>query len=691
MKRQNSLSRQETASESFKKLTDTDEAVRIMLIDFHPHGFHTLEFPNLFELLIRKFDNQSKGFRRWLKAKEEWLEQDGEMKIEFLNVPECVMKSCLHHTNLPLSVKRMTQPIKIAKLCETHRESIESVEFWQPFKIGILRLIKMEQFQILKYVPKEILWEWQEELSEILEETYELSFLFDLDDIDEAKRSLSEYCCYLFQLSERLRDHEEIVKLAIHLDNSSMQYASERLKNDRTFCMEVVRSNPHVFPDLTQELQNDKEFILELLSSSTHTLNGHVQQDMIPTLIPEVYRWIPEHVRYEIPMTVKMRVYEQLFLKDEAIDQENIMKGVLKSILQMLHDLPYEHFRVHKNYQHSLQEQGWFAHSLAEKCKTIVTYESEDYEFVILFAQVMTRLYMHYDLRDVEHDEEFISKRVDLPLMMKYAQVGLRHDRNFVLKAVKANGSVFKVISKFRDDKEVVLAALKSNDIRFTSDIPQHFHNDKDCMLAAMEHADHSDYLFFNLILRFFERKDRDVIIAAVKISGNYLQHLSDDFKNDRELLLIAISHNHLLHALDFASYELKQDAHFILDCVKQCCTFIDYCIEKKTILNSEIISEHVKRWGTVTDKLLIYFGIRDVKGTTFEEAKRVFQFLNQHRFDFEYFGSHIPESYLLKEPIQLVQLERTEPYIWQLCAHDAYNMWHEFLFENASWEIFFQ
>ncbi|KAG2378080.1 hypothetical protein C9374_008702 [Naegleria lovaniensis] len=726
----------------------TTIAVQIILIDFckpqHSelsscnHSSQDLEdSARMYQFLKTKFENQSKGFKKYLLAREEWMRRHNpwdnccQMKIEFMNDRECVASCLNHHIHYSQLVQRMVQTVNLSELCRSNQEMIGKLEFWTPFKSEILRLIKIKQLHVLKYIPKNILLEWKQELSQICEHYYDFSFIFDLDDFDEAKKVLSEKRCMLFQLSQRLRDNEEIVMHAVRcLSFIDMQHISKRLTKDRKFCVKLVHLNPNLFLRLPSSLKNDKEFIIQLFNTTLTSDDGTLYEDKISTCIPEVFFNVSARVCHELSLDFKLSIYLQLFLKDAIVS--NIELGLLKPVFQMLHELPDEYYRAHKNYQNNLTEQGRFVSSLFNECEQHRL--QNDDEFGKIVEQVMKRICMNYGHSELD-DEDLMLKRISLPFILKYTSDRLKNNRNFVLRAVKSNGKCYRDVlpifqndreivlaavsntgsllyeqqknrrvlpAQFRNDKEVILAALKSGSCSF-SNIPTHLYNDKDVVLTALEYTSLYESSIAYAVSRFFERNDREVIIATIQKNGHYLNSLSYDFSNDRDLLLAAIRNNQVVYALQAASNNLKQDQNFVLDCVKanpSVLNFVCYQFNKEIRCNFDILYEHAKRWGFVMDELIYdlvrhNFGDRDINSITFHESVKIFTDLKRMRLEFEYFGCHIPESHLLKEPIEALEVE---PYdgITNLASWDSeyrekmYSMWKAYLFGNEQWEIFF-
>ncbi|KAG2393802.1 hypothetical protein C9374_003566 [Naegleria lovaniensis] len=728
----------------YSKQSKTTQVVKIILIDFHGSvsdavpmiESYSSHVHQLFEHLKRKFENQSKGYSKWLQAKLERMidnsllciytnddKNDLETMIEFMNDPYCVMQ-LLHHCDdmecFPMIW--MMQPIDVSELCEQNQELIGTVEFWRPFKMGILNLLKNKKFQVLKYIPKEILFEWMDDLKPIFIKHYNFSFIFEVDDADEAKKVLCEDGCYLFQLSDRLRDNEEIVKHAINAKHVNLYMASERLQHDFAFLLSVVRSNPETFSKIPQEFRNDKEFVLELLNTSMTSLDGTIEQDLIQTCIPEVYVWVPQSVRDEIPMEIIMKVYQQLFLKDEAGD---FMKNeLLRSVIQMLCELPDEYYQAHQKYQRNLTEQGCFVHSLFDKCH-IHHIIQQDEEFANIVEQVMTRLYKGYDQIWIEQEEAFVWKRKDLELIMKYGPLTLRKNRNFVVQAATKNVKSFKnALSEFQHDrqiiltvlhnrgdllnelqdffipqmlhdKEMVLTALKSEHPCAFSKLPAHLQDDRDCALAALSNTKIPNVRV--PIQTFIKRKDVEVINAGLKRSEIWMAFLPDDFKSNRDFVLKSLHYPGGVFVLDFISEELKQDANFILECVKQNPPNLEFLFSlfsiELLVLNSEIISEYMKRCGILSRRIMGH-----VCKTFFDEHEESndddfiqwMTSLQNQRMEYEYLGCYIPESRLMKEPITLLEVE-DEGNLLECSFTRAYDKWKEYLLGNATWEIFFK
>ncbi|KAG2393804.1 hypothetical protein C9374_003568 [Naegleria lovaniensis] len=642
--------------------------LKIILMDFHHHesplSLNALDdslnvgnlslIYRLFELLKRKFENQGKGFSKWLQAREKWLKDLGiddsycDISIEFMNDRECATKFLNHYDDFHFPVRWMVQHINLSELCEKNHEWIEHVEFWRPFKTGIMNLLKNKKLQVLQHIPKEMLFEWIDDLSSIFNKYFRFSFI---RYIDEAKKALSEGCC-LSQLSAMLRDHEEIVKHAVNTNSYNMLHASGRLKHDRKFCMDTVRSNPLAFLTIPEEFKNDKEFVLELLDTPITILDGKIEQDLIQTYTPEVYILAPESMRDEIPIEIKMKVYQQLFLKDVTIDYIHIQDAIMKQAFRTLHELSDDqYFEAHKNCQRHPSHQGWFIDTTFRLFRYRHTLQ-QDEEFASIVEQAMTRFYKNFDQLWME-DEEVFLRRKDLAIILEYGPLALRKNRNFVFQVVKRDAcNLYYVLPEFRNDRQIVLEAVRNRGYLLYQLLdPSHF-----VVTAEL-------------------RDDKEVVLAALHSPNPCLFDDIPQYLQDDSDCLLAIR----VHALHNASQHLKQDANFILKTVKQNPRYLENIFSyNHVILNSEIISEYMKRCGIITDDVIDHlsekcFNGLDVRNVSFDEGVKLFQNFLNRRMEFAYFGCYIPESYLLKEPIKLIEVDDEIDY--------AFDWWKEHLF----------
>ena len=103
-------------------------------------------------------------------------------------------------------------------------------------------------------------------------------------------------------------------------------------------------------------------------------------------------------------------------------------------------------------------------------------------------------------------------------------------------------------------DKEVVLAAVKKNGMALQY-AAEEMRSDKEVVLAA-EKENGGALIFAAEELKL----DKDFILEAVKINGTALEHAADALRGDRDFLLEAVKATKANWLLQFCSEELRQD-----------------------------------------------------------------------------------------------------------------------------------
>ena len=73
--------------------------------------------------------------------------------------------------------------------------------------------------------------------------------------------------------------------------------------------------------------------------------------------------------------------------------------------------------------------------------------------------------------------------------------------------------------------------------LKYVSD---EFKNDREIVLAAL----YKDVFSLDSYASDELKNDREMVLAAVNKNGAYLRYVSDEFKNDREIVLAALNNN---------------------------------------------------------------------------------------------------------------------------------------------------
>jgi hypothetical protein len=128
-------------------------------------------------------------------------------------------------------------------------------------------------------------------------------------------------------------------------------------------------------------------------------------------------------------------------------------------------------------------------------------------------------------------------------------------DREKAFDACRVSGdALMECSNELKDDMDLVCLAVTTSVDTLLWASPR-LRENKDVLLIACSH--------FGRALRYTEslRRDRDVVLAALKADGNALQMCG--FRNDLEMVKVAIRHEPF--ALQYASEELRQNVELLV------------------------------------------------------------------------------------------------------------------------------
>ncbi len=105
--------------------------------------------------------------------------------------------------------------------------------------------------------------------------------------------------------------------------------------------------------------------------------------------------------------------------------------------------------------------------------------------------------------------------------------------------------------------KEEAIEQVKKNGY-FLSDVSDEFKNDKEIVLAAVSNKGWTLKYASNEL-----KNNKEIVLAAVSNNGYSLKYASDELKNDKEFVLAAVSNDGW--SLQYASNELKNNKEIVL------------------------------------------------------------------------------------------------------------------------------
>lgn len=137
------------------------------------------------------------------------------------------------------------------------------------------------------------------------------------------------------KLSEKFKDDKDIALEAIKKNWYNFHYFSERLKKDREFILEVIKSGRNIFYHLSKELKNDKEIIFEAVKCDVlilKELSNDFQNN--PNLLnilekKDISNWNSDNKKW---FKGRMEILANLRDKDFMQTSIDVSKKVLKKV-----------------------------------------------------------------------------------------------------------------------------------------------------------------------------------------------------------------------------------------------------------------------------------------------------------------------------------------------------------------------
>jgi CxxC motif-containing protein len=119
-------------------------------------------------------------------------------------------------------------------------------------------------------------------------------------------------------------------------------------------------------------------------------------------------------------------------------------------------------------------------------------------------------------------------------------------------------------------------------------------------------------------------KKDKEILMAAVKNDGRVLKYASAELRNDKELVMVAVKNDHGCfgeNAYEYASSELKKDKEVVMAAVKNRASILEY-VNSELKNDKEVVMAAVKNSGSAiqyasealkNDKEVVMTAVMDV------------------------------------------------------------------------------
>ncbi len=164
------------------------------------------------------------------------------------------------------------------------------------------------------------------------------------------------------------------------------------------------------------------------------------------------------------------------------------------------------------------------------------------------------------------------------------------NDKKVFIQVARCFGaSIFGIHESFKKDREIVLAAVKQEGLALKL-VDETLKKDREIVLVAVQQSGYAlQYADETL------KKDREIVLAAVQQDGWALEYADETLKKDREIVLAAVQQRG--YALQYAHESLQKDREIVLAAVQQHGSVLQHA-DKPFKKDREIVLAAVKKNG---------------------------------------------------------------------------------------------
>lgn len=333
-------------------------------------------------------------------------------------------------------------------------------------------------------------------------------------------------------------------------------HENEALASDRDVIIAALRINPVNIMMVPDEYKDDKEAALIVVSRVGAFLRYFSESirsdlDVVRTALYHLSDGALTHILIT-PELIDDKEIRELAIKYYAAEFQylpNLMKSNKEQVLYYINEInPYIYQYLPKTVKDDidvikavLTREFYTIRFVTNKNKSLL-----DKEFYILALHSATN-------KEYDFTEEF----------KKYIPKPYLKDEDFVSRIVEAHPNILEAADKkFKDNKEIILKLVKHNGdgLEFAS---KRLKEDKEVVLTAVQ----EDGFALRYVLNEELRRDKDILRAALNECGAYLRFIPDEYKDDEELVSVAVKCD--AWAIENASDRLQHDKDFVLSLMK--------------------------------------------------------------------------------------------------------------------------
>ena len=396
----------------------------------------------------------------------------------------------------------------------------------------------------------------------------------------------------------------EVMMAAINQDAFNYIYASS-FRFDKEMLMTAVSQallghHPkYIFESIEQSFLKDKDTLIEIVSRNYLFLKeidlsskSNLNNDLISAAVknnPKALQFVPEIYKSDYDLILRL------------FDENKFLAPLMKEY-GFLNSFDYSSLITKYNSRNLFSE-------LAKKNGGILEYLPDGYRNDRLIVFEAFKKYngsFEFASDLLKKDSDFIKELNKIAIESDFfnqIDISLRSNKQYILELLEQNPSIYKSEIKIAEhlyqDREFCIKLLEYGVVPLEI-LETLSWNDKSFVMEVYGRC--SNIFFFDNLIDKELLKDRELLTVLLKKDGGIYKNTPDEFKNDREILLIAVKSN-ALESLRYASDELKNDKEIALEAIKNA-SFSVFYISENLINDKSFFIEAVKING-----LLLEFG----------------------------------------------------------------------------------
>lgn len=336
--------------------------------------------------------------------------------------------------------------------------------------------------------------------------------------------------------AENWQDREFIEK---HLEEDPLrfQFMPPEIRGNRAWVKSFCLKEPGNYQFVETSLRNDRELAIELIRSAGDNTRT-------------IYPYLTESLRKDLDILLVMKETGNLFhlpivtevgeskfndIREFVSNNRSRIYEALKLFPNVLHYAPQDVLTVRQLLLHALPHDNKLLAILSVSLR-------DDPEIIMAAADTKYKNFaaLKFASSRLREDTKFVMQMLEkCGDNICFAADWMRSDRKFVLAALQAGATsnIFKYLpDHFCDDEEIMIEFVKKGPFGLDK-ASERLRLDKAFNLRALNHGVYYHHNIHKSLLN-----DRDIVLKAMQIHPHEFEHIPEQFKADREIVLTVVS-----------------------------------------------------------------------------------------------------------------------------------------------------